>query len=106
MAEDQRRTMVGPANRNWRGGEVPYYGPTWQRAKRETRKRDAVCQECGIDPLTLGRALDVHHRIPFRAYGIERHAEANVLTNLIALCNRCHLQVEWDTNRRYPVPVV
>lgn len=84
----------GPNNHNWTGGYESYYGPSWRSAQRAVRLRDRVCQECGISPEKLGRSLDVHHIVPFREFGVERHAEANVLSNLVALCNICHLRVE------------
>lgn len=83
---------------NWRGGYDPYYGPSWRAARRATRRRDKVCVECGISPETLGKQLDVHHLVPFRTFGRDRHAEANQLDNLVALCPTCHLKLEWATN--------
>lgn len=95
----------GAANPRWVGGREPYYGPSWRSAQRAVRLRDPICQRCCILPETNGKALDVHHLIPFRTFGVARHAEANALSNLIALCHNCHLLVEWDTNRRAPQPV-
>lgn len=89
----------GENNPLWKGGRAPYYGPTWWPAKRAARLRDKVCQRCGNKPQ---RALDVHHIVPFRAFGLARHAEANQLSNLVALCNKCHLEIEWETNRTNP----
>lgn len=83
----------GKNNGRWKGGHINYYGPSWTKAKREARKRDKVCQDCGKE--SKGRALDVHHIIPFRKFGVERHEEANVLSNLVALCNVCHLKRDW-----------
>ena len=92
-------THSGEHATNWRGGYDPYYGPSWRPAMRAVRARDRVCQRCGKAP-TKHRALDVHHKTPFRAFGIERHAEANDPSNLIALCATCHLLTEWETYRR------
>lgn len=89
----------GANSPTWTGGHDPYYGPSWHPAKRAVRLRDPICQRCGILPETAGQALDVHHLIPFRAFGVERHAEANALSNLIALCRDCHQIFEWQTNR-------
>jgi endogenous inhibitor of DNA gyrase (YacG/DUF329 family) len=99
----QSRTQSGENSPAWRGGHLPYYGPSWHSAKRATRRRDGVCQDCGTAPEVQGKALDVHHLVPFRAYGVERHEEANRLENLVALCVRCHLNREWASNRREPV---
>lgn len=91
---------TGEDSPNWRGGYDPYYGPSWRPARRAARLRDGVCQECGLTPAQNGRALDVHHLIAFRTFGRERHAEANVLSNLVTLCPVCHLRLEWATNWR------
>jgi 5-methylcytosine-specific restriction endonuclease McrA len=90
----------GENNPGWTGGYEPYYGPSWRPAMRAVRKRDKVCRRCEVSPKELGRALDVHHLTPFKAFGVARHLEANDISNLIALCNTCHLAVEWETNRR------
>lgn len=76
----------------WRGGYEPYYGPSWRKAQRAVRQRDKVCQNCGVEPKS--RALDIHHIIPFRKFGADRHEEANTLSNLIALCSKCHKKLE------------
>lgn len=83
--------IAGENNFNWKGGYDPYYGPSWRPAMREARKRDKVCVDCGKTPKENGRALDVHHIIPFRLFGLECHIEANDLSNLVALCKVCHL---------------
>lgn len=93
---------TGPNNHAWQGGCAPYYGPTWRPAMRAARARDKVCQHCGKSPTELGKALDVHHLVPFRAFGLARHAKANDLANLVSYCSLCHLAVEWETNRKDP----
>lgn len=91
--------LTGEKVYNWKGGYLPYYGPSWSRARREARRRDGyTCQRCGKTQAELGRALDVHHIIPFREFGIERHLEANAGTNLISYCNSCHKFVEEGRN--------
>lgn len=82
----------------WRGGHQPTYGPSWRKSQRLARERDKTCRRCGKPP-TPGRALDVHHIVPFRTFGVERHSEANVLANLVALCRRCHSLTEWEIVR-------
>jgi 5-methylcytosine-specific restriction endonuclease McrA len=76
----------------WRGGYAPYYGESWLPAKRQARERDKVCRDCGKTPKDNGRALDVHHIVPFRVYGRAHHAEANDPNNLMLLCQPCHKQ--------------
>jgi hypothetical protein len=85
---------AGANSPTWRGGYDPYYGPSWRKAQRDCRARDKVCQECGKTPEANKKALDVHHKIPFRKFGAERHLEANHLSNLVALCHGCHVKVE------------
>jgi DEAD/DEAH box helicase domain-containing protein len=67
------------------------YGPHWDSQKAQVRTRDGYrCQVCGIPE--DGRAHDVHHKIPFRAF--HSAEEANQLHNLITLCPGCHRRVE------------
>ncbi len=63
-------------------------------------RRDKACADCGKTEAQTGRELDVHHIVPFRAFSVARHAEANALSNLMALCNECHTRREWEANRR------
>ena len=87
--------VCGATLYNWKGGYEPYYGPSWPSAKRKARERDKhICQRCGVTREELGKNLDVHHKIPFRNFGVERHLEANALGNLICHCARCHKIVE------------
>ncbi len=67
------------------------YGPGWARLRDEVRARDGYrCQVCGVPE--VGRAHDVHHKIPFRSFFLRQ--EANQLSNLITLCPTCHRRVE------------
>lgn len=91
---------TGADSATWRGGYLPYYGGSWRRARRLARERDGRCMDCGVTPAQNGKALDVHHLIPFRTFGRERHHEANALSNLVALCQVCHQKREWASNRR------
>jgi endogenous inhibitor of DNA gyrase (YacG/DUF329 family) len=91
----------GASNPNWKGGVVPaYYGPDWREAQRQARARDQVCLGCGVGPDELGRELDVHHLTPFRSFGLDHHAEANRLDNLVSLCPACHKR--WEHSGRRP----
>lgn len=91
--------MSGQNNFNYKGGYKRYYGSDWRPQRRKARKRDNyTCQRCGITEVEMGHALDVHHIIPFRIFGIERYREANHLDNLISLCKTCHTTVEHETN--------
>lgn len=74
---------------------VDYYGPNWKAQKHKARKRDNyTCQNCSIKQGEYPRALDVHHIIPFREFGLTNHEQANQLSNLVSLCKHCHRRVE------------
>lgn len=67
------------------------YGPNWPQQKELARQRDQyTCQVCGAQE--GGRAHDMHHKTPFRAFGT--YLEANRLENLITLCPTCHRRAE------------
>lgn len=86
---------TGANNPNWRGGEVPQYGPGWTTARREVRERDEVCQLFGEDG-TDG-FLDVHHITPVREFRNDPDSElrdAHTHDNLVLLCRPCHMSVE------------
>lgn len=84
----------------WRGGGPWYYGPNWITQRKAARERDGYrCQECGRGSELLKRVVSVHHIIPFRFFGLERHQEANLLSNLVCLCGSCHQKRE---HRDYP----
>lgn len=91
-----RNAPTGEDAPNWRGGSEPYYGGSWHLARRAVRMRDRTCVDCGVTPEQLGKSLDVHHLVPFREFGRERHAEANRLENLVGLCSICHQAREWE----------
>ena len=85
----------GELHPNFRGGYDGYYGPLWRKQRAAARRRDKVCQRCGKTPYRNGKALDVHHIIPFREFGLERAAEAHNIENLICYCASCHMFIEW-----------
>jgi DEAD/DEAH box helicase domain-containing protein len=67
------------------------YGPNWVQQRQAARERDAhTCQNCGARG--EGQVLEVHHKIPFRAF--EHFREANRLDNLVTLCPACHYRAE------------
>lgn len=89
----------GENNPAWRGGYDRYYGPNWISNRRKARQRDNdTCQNCGITKEQHGKELDVHHITRFGDFS--NPIEANNLSNLITLCHPCHMQIEWDTNRK------
>jgi 5-methylcytosine-specific restriction endonuclease McrA len=85
----------GADNYFWRGGHLKYYGETWPSARRAARKRDNyTCRRCFKVMTPPHRAPDVHHIKPFKTF--TRSEDANVIDNLISLCHRCHVSVEWN----------
>lgn len=70
------------------------YGREWRPITCIVRARDKVCQRCHKTARQNGRALDVHHRIPFSKFGYWRRMEAHRMSNLVSLCRRCHKFVE------------
>jgi DEAD/DEAH box helicase domain-containing protein len=85
--------VLGAANEAlpW-GGDANDYGQEWLEVAARARRRDeGRCGICGAGSLG-GRALDVHHVKPFRAF--ERREDANALENLVTLCPTCHKRAE------------
>jgi DEAD/DEAH box helicase domain-containing protein len=67
------------------------YGPGWPAQRDRARARDGYrCQACDVPE--QGRAHDVHHKIPFRAFASA--GQANQLSNLVTLCPACHRRAE------------
>lgn len=76
-------------------GTSEYRGPNWKEQRRKARKRDDyTCQGCGIHQKQYGKALDVHHIVPFRDFGVDNYLQANHLENLVSLCKTCHMLTE------------
>lgn len=76
-------------------GTDGYRGPNWDQQRRLARKRDNyTCQTCGIHQKQYGKALDVHHIVPFRDFGVDNYLQANHLENLVSLCKTCHMLIE------------
>lgn len=88
--------VSGESHPNWKGGYNPYYGPNWERKRRETRERDGFkCGLCGLtdgaSKLIHGRELSVHHVT--RINDFSNPTDANNLGNLMTLCTYCHQRV-------------
>ena len=92
--------LVGSKRYNYRGGRIKRYGPNWYSQAVHARKRDDFrCVICDASQDDVGRRLDVHHIIPFRAFGYvagenDFYRDANELSNLITLCPGCHREAE------------
>jgi hypothetical protein len=89
----------GSNNWNWRGGVVPesakyYQSKEWKDLSLACKTRDGfTCQSCHKE--LEARRLRAHHIVA------RRHHGADVLANLVTLCNSCHLKVE---NGTLPLP--
>jgi DEAD/DEAH box helicase domain-containing protein len=67
------------------------YGVGWSKIRLSICQRDQYkCQLCGLQE--AGSEHHVHHKVPFRLFSSA--AEANMPSNLVLLCSRCHQQVE------------
>jgi 5-methylcytosine-specific restriction endonuclease McrA len=93
---------------NWKGGVAREYGPNWKQKRRAVRQRDDFeCQRCrlsdGEHRDEFGHGLHVHHVVPraefLNADGSIEHERANRMTNLVTLCQQCHVEVEGESNR-------
>jgi len=88
------KAFTGSKHPNWQGGKSAFNkschrGPGWERIARKVRERDGnICQICGKTEDENGRALDVHHIIPY--HNLNNHRKANMMKNLITLCKSCH----------------
>lgn len=99
-SEWMSKTFVGENSFTWKGGHPDYYGPDWRQQRSLARQRDkSTCRHCGKTSKKIGKAIDVHHIIPFRTFGYVRgqndyYKQANHLSNLICLCPSCHHKAE------------
>ena len=76
---------------NFRKDAYPVDYSAWKTIASEIRNRDKVCVGCGKTPKDNGRALDVHHIIPYRI------SFDNSPSNLVALCMSCHKKADAGT---------
>ncbi len=102
LSDEHRKSISerqrGEKHWHWKGGAKKYYGPSWYRQRSKALKRDGyICKKCkGFE--TNGCEISVHHIIRFGDFGLERHLEANDLSNLVTLCSKCHRKIENDPN--------
>jgi len=101
--------MCGENAPSWKGGKATYYGPNWKEQRRRARKRDNyTCQQCGKTEASIGEQLHVHHMMPFRTFGYiagvnNAYVEANRLSNLVSLCQLCHIHSEPRDMKSHPL---
>lgn len=82
--------MSGSNAPDYVGGKLTYRGPDWIEARTVVIvDQKGACAHCGK---FLGKKLPVHHIKPFREF--ETSGEANVRSNLVGLCQSCHMKAE------------
>lgn len=92
MSKDGRNEQAGSGNHKYDGG---WYA-LGKAQKRLARERDNhTCRRCQRP--VKGKEAHVHHVVPERCFDVP--SKAHDLDNLITLCDRCHLRVEWETVR-------
>lgn len=88
--------FVGESSPCWVGGPQTSRGRSWPSARaRVVREQEGACARCNA---LVGKSLAVHHIRPFRLFASSD--EANVRTNLIGLCQSCHMIVETESSER------
>ena len=90
-SDECRRTfMRGDKDVRYVGGPVTYRGRGWIAARKLAVERDSgTCQECAKH---VGDSIPVHHKVPYREFSTP--AEANQISNLVCLCQSCHMKIE------------
>lgn len=84
----------GKRNPSWKGGWTPH-GTGWDAVCEIVRhEQNYTCEDCGVTEKELGRALDVHHKIPARLFANRK--EASNRENLVGLCHPCHMRREYE----------
>lgn len=88
---------------SWLGGHAENYGQNWNEERRNALdSSEYKCELCGQTREEhydkYGFDLDVHHRIPVRAF--DSVENANFQNNLVVCCRNCH-QSKLEDN---PIP--
>lgn len=90
----------------WDGGHVHYYGPNWHTQRQKARDvANYCCEICSKTTKENGKALDVHHKKPFKSFNYipnknDNYLDANNLDNLIVLCMICHRKIEYKAKSK------
>jgi len=72
------------------GGPITYRGQSWPKQRLLAVSRDGgSCVKCHR---FIGNSIPVHHIKPYRDF--QDHKKANRLSNLICLCQSCHMRIE------------
>lgn len=88
------KNNTGEANPNWEGGSFPYGSGFTEAKKEKVRERqDRRCAGCGTHESEFSRKLDVHHIQKARSFDDDE--ARNDKSNLVAMCQPCHLE-KWE----------
>lgn len=82
----------GENHHHWQEGDIEYSGKWWEVRRKALERDDHRCQICGRTSEDIGREPDVHHLTPVREH--DDPQDAHRLDNVVALCRRCHREVE------------
>lgn len=86
----RRDHQSGPNSPYWVGGPKTYRGRNWLAARAViVERQQGICAACGR---YIGKSLPVHHIRPYREFN--NYKEANDPSNLIGLCQSCHMKQE------------
>lgn len=92
--------LRGENHPRWRGGHSNYRGKNWSQQRKLAYARDrGICQYCGVKSQKGKSKNSVHHIKRFSDFNGD-YISANQLTNLITLCQPCHMKAE---NGRIPI---
>lgn len=95
ISEGLRKYYKWSPGRHWnfQGGPNGSRRGGWLKQRDLTRARDSdTCQACQVTAQQYGKHIPVHHIKPYRQF--EDHEQANDLSNLISLCQSCHMKAE------------
>lgn len=85
---------TGETSYSWRGGHRYYRGKNWGTQRKLAYARDSgICQHCGKKSQKGKPKNAVHHIKRFDEFNGD-YLAANQLTNLITLCQPCHMKAE------------
>ena len=82
--------FVAEKSPTWVGGPQTYRGRGWLSARAVVVEEQRGC--CANCHRYIGKGLPIHHRRPFREFATAE--EANVRSNLVGLCQSCHMKLE------------
>lgn len=86
----RQRMESGERSPFWVGGVLTYRGRQWNKIRLVIVKRQrGRCARC---KRFVGKSLPVHHVKPYREH--QTPEQANHLSNLIGMCQSCHMKTE------------